>query len=152
MARNTGVKVVINGQSVDELFCGYRYYYEIWLRELYESGDYERLAEELELFNKQHATTYTINSEEFRHILGTEKMDLVRASDGTFLDGRGCLTSDFFTSHHQERFRGEFRFLSLTKNRIYNDLCYLKIPKLLMFQDKTPICQEVYAHPTAAIA
>ncbi len=140
LARDTGIKVIINGQGADELFCGYKYYYEIWMSELYQNGDYDRVEKELAFFNGLHDTNYTLDSQEFQNIVHSNKRDLIRASDGTYLDGHGYLSDDFFLSKQPDQLPGTYNFSSPTKNRIYNDLRYLKIPKLLQFQDKTAMC------------
>lgn len=137
LASDTGIKVVLNGQGADEIFCGYKYYYESWLTEIYEKGDIRLLKKELGLYNKEHGLDLVFPGKEFDQLMASSKnIAAVRAPDGTSLDAHGYLTIDFMKLYNNSIPVFPRKYNSNTKNSMYADLFYKKIPKLLRFQDK----------------
>ncbi len=141
LASERGIKVVLNGQGADEIFCGYKYYYENWLAELYENNDVVSLTHQLDLYNKEHSTDFKLSDQNFEKLLlSWRESAAVKASDGTSLDAHQYLTESFMRDSKHSPIIFPQKYRSRTKNSMYIDLFYKKIPKLLRFQDKCSMC------------
>jgi asparagine synthase (glutamine-hydrolysing) len=142
-AAEHGFKVLLDGQGGDEAFAGYRYYYAARLGDLADRGDHARLATELADFNRAHGTSIAFPSAAFLDLIATAEAAGVRAPDGT------ALTSDYVSAEFS-RARGAepleplpAPFADPVKNAMYRDLFFLKIPKLLRFQDRAAMAWSV---------
>lgn len=141
LASDRGIRVILNGQGADEIFCGYKYYYENWLAEIYEKGDTALLQKEISLFNQQHETDFIYPGKDFEQLVLSCKDNIAaKASDGTSLNAHGYLSDEFLRRNKQTPIQFPHKFKSNTKNAMYADLFYKKIPKLLRFQDKCSMC------------
>ena len=136
-ARQEGTKVILSGQGTDELFQGYKYFYELKIRQLYEAGDMDAVRQEFEALNRAHGTRAGMDSPEFSRIIAQDDPGVPRASDGSFMNQGGFLTDDFAKAFSARKDAGQRRFPDLVKTQVYNDINSVKMPKLLMFQDKT---------------
>ncbi|MBT5400497.1 asparagine synthase (glutamine-hydrolyzing) [bacterium] len=126
------VPVLLSGEGSDELFAGYRYYYYAWFRELYLSENHAQLAYELEAFNSLYKTKLKLGSEEFLKEVVHYK-SIQRAPDGTNMSGNGFLGKKIIESRFDEH---KVDSNTTLRQAMISDITSLKLPKLLMFQDK----------------
>ena len=136
-AMEGGTKVILSGQGTDELFHGYKYFYELKIRQLYEAGDMSAVRRELVALNRVHGSDIGLDSPEFSRMIKHEDTNTPRASDGSAMNQGGYLTSDFSSAFTKEKVFEKERFADLVKSQVYNDINSIKMPKLLVFQDKT---------------
>lgn len=54
LARSRGVKVLLDGQGGDELFAGYHTFYGAWFADLFNRGQFMRLASEVGAYRRMH--------------------------------------------------------------------------------------------------
>jgi asparagine synthase (glutamine-hydrolysing) len=136
VTREVGIKVLLSGEGADETFGGYRYYYYAYFRDLYESGQMEKLERELEAFTRTNGERLAIGSDEFRSQV-LDDTAMVRAPDGTSLGGNEFTGPDLVEAVEKEApsFRKGRQFDHL-RRAMLRDLVELKIPKLLWFQDR----------------
>jgi len=59
-----------------------------------------------------------------------------RASDGSHMNESGYINPEFARAHGPWTPPGRDRFQDLVKSQVYNDINHVKMPKLLVFQDK----------------
>lgn len=132
LAADHGVKVLLDGQGADEIFAGYRYYYDLKIRQLWEQGDRHAAHRELAQLFQAHGET----AKEFPAWLATHSApSLIMAPDAT------ALTSEYVDPSFAARMRPDppqfpAPFSCAVKNAMHRDLMWLKIPKLLRFQDR----------------
>jgi asparagine synthase (glutamine-hydrolysing) len=137
-----GFKVLVDGQGADEAFAGYRYYFGAWLGDLARQGDRASVARELSAFNAAHGTAIAPDTPAFDRLVDSAA-DGVRAPDGTSLAG------DYLAPAFAAAWRDlpppdwPSPFEAAAKNAMYRDLFYLKIPKLLRFQDRAAMAWSV---------
>lgn len=136
-----GIKVVLDGQGADEIFGGYKYYYFAYLKELYRRKDasFER---ELDAFLKVHDEDGPKESFIKKHLL-TKTTGAVQAPDGTSLDANNFVHPEFQRRHFAPLPEFPRGFEDPVKNMMYTDLKFLKIPKLLRYQDKASMASSV---------
>ena len=138
-----GLKVVLDGQGADEAFAGYKYYYGAKLGALERTGDADALRDELDRFNAVHETAIAYPSPEFESLVVRDGAPTqMRAPDGTLLSS-DYLARDFAaaTAYEPEPLPAPCR--DPVKTAMYRDLFYLKIPKLLRFQDRAAMAWSV---------
>jgi asparagine synthase (glutamine-hydrolysing) len=132
----SGVKVLLDGQGADEVFAGYKYYYELWLGHLAARGREGELARELAAFNRVHGTAVAYPGPAFDAMARRDSPEtLMRAPDGTTM-ASSYMTREFVRAHDGTAFEFPKRFGCPVRQARYLDLFHLKIPKLLRFQDR----------------
>ncbi len=132
LAADQGIKVLLDGQGADETFAGYRYYYEAKLRQLWEQGRRDAAMDEFRQLCELHA-------EPVRRFEPGRSVPVAEA--GVLAPDSTPLTSTYAHPDFAARARGRREdfpapFACAVKNAMYRDLVFLKIPKLLRFQDK----------------
>lgn len=132
LAADCGINVLLDGQGADELFGGYRYYYESHIEQLWRRGDRDGARSEFRRFRRAHAEE-TGDVEAW--LARRTSRPVVMAPDGT------SLASSYLRQDFEARFRARATdfpspFPCAVKNAMYQDLVFLKIPKLLRFQDR----------------
>jgi asparagine synthase (glutamine-hydrolysing) len=133
---DAGVKVLLDGQGADEVFAGYKYYYGLRLGELASQGRIDELGRELAAFNEVHGSSIRDPSAAFELLTRRDAPDtLMRAPDGTTMAST-YLTPEFRAAHAEVIPEFPSRFSCPVRRARYLDLFYLKIPKLLRFQDR----------------
>lgn len=133
---DTGVKVLLDGQGADEVFAGYKYYYGLWLGQLADQGREEELSGELAAFNRVHGSSISYPGPAFDALTRRDDPDtLMRAPDGTTMTS-SYLAPEFVRAHEGDALDFPKRFSCPVRQARYIDLFYLKIPKLLRFQDR----------------
>ena len=131
-----GLKVLLDGQGSDEGFAGYKYYYGQRLAALAVAGDPVALQVELDAFNRVHGSDLRYPSAEFAtFVRRDDPASLMKAPDGTRL-ASDYLSADFVEAYGTEPELLPAPFADPVKTAMYQDLFYLKIPKLLRFQDR----------------
>lgn len=141
-AREEGIKVLLDGQGADEVFAGYRYYYELQLGKLARKVNGDMLRAELAAFNRVHGANLEYPSPEFDELTSQNGPAPIRSSDGT------AMSSDYLAPDFSRRYAADppqfpLRFDCPVRQARYLDLFYLKIPKLLRFQDKCAMASSV---------
>lgn len=133
LSSEQGIKVLLDGQGADEVFAGYRYYYEIKIRQLWDQGREREAEEEYRQLRQAHGEAEA----DFSSWLSARSSakTAVLAPDSTSLE------SHYLHPEFSRRFEGRTHltpepFPCRVKNAMYRDLFFLKIPKLLRFQDR----------------
>ena len=129
------IPVILSGEGSDEIFAGYKYYYYAWFRELYLSGNHSQLTYELEAFNLLHKTKLKLGSDSFLQEVVNYK-SIQRAPDGTSMSGNGFLGKKIIESKFDNNTPQEINTSKTLRQAMLNDITSLKLPKLLMFQDR----------------
>lgn len=132
LAADHGIKVLLDGQGADETFAGYRYYYDLKVQQLWARGDRAAAVEEFHRISRAHGEP----AKDFGAWLAARPTRaMVMAPDSTLLTS-GYAHPDFAApfSAREPVFPGPSS--CAVKNGMYRDLFFLKIPKLLRFQDK----------------
>jgi asparagine synthase (glutamine-hydrolysing) len=138
-----GLKVLLDGQGSDEGFAGYKYYYSQRLGALAARGDREALDAEIAAFGRVHGTPLRYPSPEFDALVRRDDLDaLMKAPDGTSL-ASDYLHPDFVRRCGENPAPLPRPFADPVKTAMYQDLFYLKIPKLLRFQDRSAMAWSV---------
>ena len=132
LAADHGMKVLLDGQGADETFAGYRYYYEAKLRQLWEQGRQAKAIEEFRQLCQVHGEPAR-PFDPWRS--ATPADSAVLAPDSTPLTSTYA-HPEFASSVRSGRAEFPAPFRCAVKNAMYRDLFFLKIPKLLRFQDK----------------
>ena len=162
LAADHGIKVLLDGQGADETFAGYRYYYDQQLRQLWERGDRNRALEEFRQVGRAEGR----QEQPFESWLAAQPSSaLVMAPDSTELTS-SYVDPEFAASVPARTHEFPAPFSCAVKNIMYRDLFYLKIPKLLRFQDRCAMAwgvevrvpyldhllvERLYAVPTAQL-
>jgi len=129
-----GVKVLLEGQGVDEILGGYKYFYPAYLLDAYQAGDWNLL------------TRAVRRAAQSRHPLKLARAAYqlskrARATSvGTFQDGTSflhqeCLRKDWIKQVHREPPRFAQPFDSHLSNNLYRDVTFTKLPRVLRFND-----------------
>ncbi len=140
-AKKNGIKVLLDGQGADEIFGGYQYYYHRYIHMISKKN----LTASQAVYNqfKTFHKTAGIQVASYQEIIQKKpNCDILQANDAT------SMSSHFLTKDFSNTFQGSFLPIKKpthcdVKNAIYNDLFYLKIPRLLRFQDKASMSQGV---------
>lgn len=132
LAADHGIKVLLDGQGADEIFAGYRYYYDAKLQQLAACGDRAAAIEEF----RQVSCAHEEPAGDFDAWLAARPVrSSVMAPDSTVLTS-GYVHPDFAAQFSAREPVFPEPFLCAVKSAMYRDLFFLKIPKLLRFQDK----------------
>jgi asparagine synthase (glutamine-hydrolysing) len=138
-----GIKVLLDGQGADEGFAGYKYYYGARFGDLERAGDLDHMRKELRDFSAVHGKTVEYPSIEFEQlVVRPASATLMRAPDGTAMES-DYLTRDFAEEYLEGSVEISTPFDDPVKAAMYRDLFYLKIPKLLRFQDRCAMAWSV---------
>ena len=136
VAKKRKIPVLLSGEGADETFCGYKYYYHTFLLELYQNNQFELLNREASYLKKKLGSKSTINKNFLKNLAHRS----AQAPDGTSLEGESFLKKNgVYASENKDEFKKTKvqNSFSLLKNRMYEDLFFLKIPKLLWFADRS---------------
>lgn len=138
-----GLKVLLDGQGSDEGFAGYKYYYGQRLGALAASGNREALDVELAAFSRVHGTDVRYPSAAFDSLVHRDDLGaLMKAPDGTSLSS-DYLQAEFVRQYGEDPTPLPRPFADPVKTAMYQDLVFLKIPKLLRFQDRAAMAWSV---------
>ncbi len=143
LAAQRGVKVILSGQGADELFAGYKYHYELRLKQLHDAGDTEAFERELLLVARAHGEDSPAAIQALRARAQGRRHEGAYASDGTALGAQSYVRPEFAAAHAKAPALAAPDFGSPVRGRMYADLFQMKIPKLLMFQDKMAMASAV---------
>ena len=128
-------KVILSGEGGDEIFYGYKYYYYAYLLKLKKKNKVDLLNKELELWKKtanEDLSNFVKNINELKiNIYGSQ------APDGTSLSSIP-IAGEFFNDLKIKNYK-HFKKISSDdlKNINLIDITAKKLPKLLMFQDRS---------------
>lgn len=129
-ARNAGVVVLLEGQGVDELLAGYRYFLPYRLLDLLETGRLRRLRREIACASVGRRRQI---ASELRRVAGG---DSATASQ----DGTAHLRPDCATRAMRELAGAppvfEQPFPDRLRNALYRDLAHTKLPRVLRMNDR----------------
>ncbi len=130
-AHNNNVKVLLDGNGLDEALCGYRQYNNVLLRTLAQEKD-----PELESYIEAYAREWNVSMDAVRSIIAKEQSNNLLSRDGTQAVEESWLSDKFEQDCKQEYPLFEKPFKSELKNAMYQDLRYTKIPRALRFNDR----------------
>ena len=138
LARKKKIPVLLSGEGSDEAFCGYKYYYYFYLWELYTNKKFDLLNKEVSYLKKEYGNNMNLTKEFIKKFV-TKNMKNVQAPDGSSLEDKSFLTKNYQKYIKKNNPFANINFpdnFSCLKKRMYIDLFYLKIPKLLWFVDR----------------
>ena len=137
LAKKKKIPVVLSGEGADEAFCGYKYYYYYYLWELYKNKKFDILNSEVSYLNKKFGKSTDLSENSLKKFIFSD-LSFASAPDGTSLHDESFLTKKVlkFTNNNEFYNLKKKNHVSPLKDRIYKDLFYLKIPKLLWFADR----------------
>ncbi len=138
LAKQSGVKVALDGQGGDELLAGYGSYYPSLFFHLMRSLQWRKLAREFRYHVRQQGSTaYMSALRAGYHFLPTKLKPWVRRA--TRADGRPCLNKEFTAAFTGYPFRdggvgvGGANFFD---TYLYEEFEFFILPRLLRHQDK----------------
>jgi asparagine synthase (glutamine-hydrolysing) len=134
LAKENKISVLLGGEGADEAFAGYKYYYFYYFQDLLRQRKSHLLETTLARFNGAHGTNYAVDDRDFLDLLPGESVGKsnVMAPDGTSLN-EFDFSGRIFNNISKEK---EDVVYDSLRARMKADLTELKIPKLLMFQDR----------------
>lgn len=120
LARNSGIKVLLDGQGADEQLAGYRKFILVYLRQLLKAGKYAKMAREAVLFFGR------------LDILRTSRfVDARRYFYKSLPEGADLWPEDSFPDRP-----GTLTIGTSLASRIESDLTRFSLPPLLRFEDR----------------
>ena len=129
LAKEKGVTVLLEGQGVDELLGGYRYFLPHHLLDLKESGSSELLQQEVEALGKDRSA---VEAEMARIAQGVERNVY---QDGTSHLRPGCV-SPGIADLAGEKPEFPAPFSDRLRNVLFRDLTHTKLPRVLRMNDR----------------
>jgi len=141
-AKKRNIPVLLSGEGADEAFCGYKYYYYFFLLELYKNKQYDLLNKEVKYLKYDQDITEKIDKKFFNKL----DFNSVQAPDGSLLKDESFLINKnkikFYTNNEFDNIHMSKKTSPL-KSRIFKDLFFLKIPKLLWFVDRASMASGI---------
>ena len=129
LAKTKNVTVLLEGQGVDELFAGYKYFYPSYLADLMRDHKWKELNLE---FNSQRKNLGSI--------LSQMKIITQGGKTNTYQDGTNHLKIDCISSNirktHTESKSFDSPYNDHLTNALYRDLFHTKLPRVLRFNDR----------------
>lgn len=132
--RQSGAKVILEGQGGDEIGGGYQYFLGPYIIDLIQTGKFKLAMREISAFGRQNsidtkrAFIKVANSIAAYYRLG-------RSADGTSFVKTHCLNPDFLNEEaHAITFPKPFK--SALLNMQYRDIFYTKLPRILRSCDR----------------
>jgi asparagine synthase (glutamine-hydrolysing) len=139
LSRDKDIRVLSIGEGADEVFAGYHYYFFRYFRDLVDAGRIDDLGMQLQKYNKHHNSNFSTESIISHIPPSVERAANVFASDGTSL-----LSGHYLHSDALDQFRPPPRpEIDNLKSLIATDITTHRIPKLLLFQDRTSMASGV---------
>lgn len=129
LIHDNGIKVTLDGQGSDEILAGYLAYADAYFADLYKSGAYAELEEQVKIYCHKHNLTPSIALERARKLGETGKFGRHIEVNGKYL------SEDFAAKHYQEMSLPQ-KFASTLQNHLYQDLTSTSIPALLRYEDR----------------
>ena len=130
-ANSLGYKVLMAGEGADEIFGGYKYYVEAAIIDLWKSGNQEAAYALYQQFSNRDPDSWNQTPEYL--VRSLSQTMIARAPDGTALN-RSFLTEAFSTSCKLPPVPAPLT--ESARAAMWNDLAYMKLPKLLRWQDR----------------
>lgn len=150
LAKENGVKVLLDGQGADELLAGYHGYFGTYYIDLIRKFHFLKLFTELSSYKKTHQQfNPTIFSSAARAILPGFLIRILREKplfknitrEST---SNSCL-DDGFKREYEREYTFPKRFTSSLKNHLYAFLCSLNLPTLLRYEDRNSMAFSIEA-------
>ena len=143
IAKKENTSVILTGEGADEVFVGYKYYFYFYLKELIESKNYELIKSEVKNWNLSNNDNLEINN--LNDIINKFTNNNIKAPDGSDLndndlEGDYLKENQLSKKHFMEK---NLSFYDELRKKIVKDLFIHKIPKLLMFQDRSSMANGV---------
>lgn len=143
VARKENTPVILTGEGADEVFVGYKYYFYFYLKELIKSKNYEIIENEIKNWNLINDDKLSINN--LSNIINKFTKNTIKAPDGTDLtdidlEGDYLKDTELSNKHFMKK---NLSFYDELRKKIVKDLFIHKIPKLLMFQDRSSMANSI---------
>lgn len=137
IARNSGVKVLLDGQGGDEIFTGYLGYYPVFFKEMFYNLDLAGVYKEFRNLNNSPASPTYVLSSVVKYVIG----DLIPKSLASSLfyktqNRAGYFNKDFLNKH-RDRLASHIQQLPKTLNEQLH--CYItgkSLKALLRYEDR----------------
>ncbi|MBI2027713.1 MAG: asparagine synthase (glutamine-hydrolyzing) [Deltaproteobacteria bacterium] len=140
-AHHKKMKVLLDGQGADEIFGGYQYYMHHYIRHVFKENPSEAqtLYQKFKLFHNQAG----LEIDSFTDMTQKNLPNLyLQANDATSMSSHD-LSNDFKNTFKESFINFQVNISCPVKKAMYLDLFYLKIPRLLRFQDKCSMSQSI---------
>jgi asparagine synthase (glutamine-hydrolysing) len=151
LARENGVKVLLDGQGADELLAGYHGYFGTYYVDLARSLHILRLFAELYFYKKIHKKFQPmIFASVARAILPDSliavlrKMPAIRNASKQATIGNVWIDRDFEKVYRRE-YTFKEKFKSSLKNQLYSLFMYSSLPALLHYEDRNSMAFSIEA-------
>lgn len=143
VARKENTPVILTGEGADEVFVGYKYYFYFYLKELIKSKNYVLIENEIKNWNLSNNEQLSMNN--LGDMISKFTNNSIKAPDGTDLTDAD-LEGDYLKDNQssQKHFiEKDLSFYDELRKKIVKDLFIDKIPKLLMFQDRSSMANGI---------
>ncbi|RJQ17641.1 asparagine synthase (glutamine-hydrolyzing) [Candidatus Woesearchaeota archaeon] len=131
--RKKGIIVLLEGQGVDETFGGYTYFYGSYFSDLLKQKKFVTLFSELKAYQSMNSLSLKEMVSFFKKVLKANRT--MTTQDATSFIKLNCLADDF-KKKFSPILQWKEPFSSAFSNRMYTDLKYTKIPRVLRFNDR----------------
>lgn len=132
-ARERGVKVLLDGEGMDDVVAGYRNHYAAFLADLLEQGRGEDFLETLQGYHKCWGLSWTKCLSDIKGQLNGGEAPVL-SQDCSMPVRPQCLSQDLLKEIRCPHFPRPFK--SRLKNLMYQGLIYTKVPRVLRFKDR----------------
>lgn len=139
LAKERGVKVLLDGQGADELLAGYHAYYISYFADLFKSFKFINLIKELNLYSKYHSYSklkalmaiFIIYMTQ--NFLKNNNMRIIRKND--------LLKPEFIRANNKDKIH-ILKYKSYLQNHLYQSLI-ADLPALLRYEDRNSMAFSV---------
>jgi asparagine synthase (glutamine-hydrolysing) len=151
LAKEKGVKVLLDGQGADELLAGYHGYFGTYYIDLAKSLNLLQLISELYYYKKIHGNFQSMIFASIARAILPEflisilrKMPVIRNSSRQTIIGNSWIDRDFARNYNREQtFTGKFK--SNLKSQLYSLFMYASLPALLHYEDRNSMAFSIEA-------
>lgn len=143
LAKEAGVKVLLDGQGADELLAGYHLFFEGYYRDLLKHGRLVRLLKEIAAYKNMHGG---YPKPVIANIIGGLLPPALKTAlkSGLGMDSR-WLSAGFAGSFSSQTRRAPGRFASSLDNHLYECLTETNLPSLLHYEDRNSMAFSIEA-------
>ncbi len=132
---SAGVKVLLEGQGVDEILAGYKYFYPEQLKDARKAGEWGELWEATRRAGQGRGLFATLQGAQLVASMSRSKSSVGTFQDGTSFLRTNCLREDWVRCAQKEPPVFERPFADHLSNALYRDTMFTKLPRVMRFND-----------------